>query len=71
MLCNYPPLRYSQEYHTITILLLLPPTFAAFSLFTPKAMTTAPIAEAPMDEFDTLTFGPDQIIDLFPFPAAE
>jgi len=24
MLCNYPPLRYSQESHTITIMLLLP-----------------------------------------------
>ena len=66
MLCNYPPLRYSQEYHTITILLLLLSTFAAFPLFTPKAMTRAPIVEAPMDQFYTWTFGPDEIIDLFP-----
>jgi len=66
MLCNYPPLRYSQEYHTITILLLLPSTFATFPLFTPKAMTTASIAEAPMDEFYTWTFGYDEIIDHFP-----
>jgi len=66
MLCNYPPLRYSQETHTITILLLLPSTFGAFHLFTPKAMTTAPIEEAPMDEFYTWTFGPDERIDLFP-----
>jgi len=63
---NYPPLRYSQESHTITILLLLPSTFAACPLFTPTAMTTAPIKEAPMDEFYTRTFGPDEIIDLFP-----
>jgi len=66
MLCNYPPLRYSQEYHTITILLLLPSTFAAFPLFTPKAMTTAPIAEAPMDEFYTWPLGPDERINPFP-----
>jgi len=66
MLCNYPPLRYSQESHTITILLLLPSTFAVFPLFTPKAMTTAPIQEAPIDEFYTWTFGPDEIIDFFP-----
>jgi len=66
MLCNYPPLRYLQEYHTITILLLLLSTFAAFPLFTPKARTTAPIAEAPMDEFYTWRFGRDEIIDLFP-----
>ena len=66
MLCNYPPLRYSQESHTITILLLLPSPFAAFPLFTPKAMTTAPIEEAPMDEFYTETFGPNEIINLFP-----
>jgi len=65
MLCNYPPLRYSQEYHTITILLLLPSTFAAFPLFTPKTITMAPIEEAPMDEFYTWTFGPDEIINLF------
>jgi len=66
MLSNYPALRYSQEYHTITILLLLPSTFAAFPLFTPKAMTTAPITEAPMDEFYTWRFGPNEIINLFP-----
>jgi len=66
MLCNYPPLRYSQEYHTITILLLLSSTFAAFPVFTPKAMTKAPIAEAPMDAFYTSTFDPDEIINLFP-----
>jgi len=66
MLCNYPPLRYSQQSHTITILLLLPSTFAVFPLFTPKAMTTAPIEAAPMDEFYTWTFGPDEISDLFP-----
>jgi len=66
MLCNYPPLRYSQESHTITILLLLPSTFAAFPLFIPKAMPAAPIEEAPMDEVYTWTFGPDEIIDLFP-----
>jgi len=66
MLFNYPPLRYSPESHTITILLRLPSTFAAFPLFTPKAMTTAPIEEAPMDEFYTWTFGPDEISDLFP-----
>jgi len=66
MLCNYPPLRYSQESHTITILLLLPATIAAFALFTSKAITTAPIKEAPMDEFYTWTFGPDEIIDIFP-----
>jgi len=66
MLCNYPPLRYSQESHTITILLLLLSTFATFPLFTPKAMTTASIEKAPMDEFYTWTFGPDEIIDLFP-----
>jgi len=66
MLCNYPPLRYSHESHTITILLLLPSTYAAFPLFTPKAITTAPNEEAPMDEFYTRTFGPDEIIDLFP-----
>jgi len=66
MLCNYPPLRYSQEYHTITILLLLPSTFASCPLFTPKTMTAAPIAEAPMDEFYTWTFDPDAIINLFP-----
>jgi len=66
MLCNYPPLRYSQESHSITILLLLPSTFAAFPLFTPKAMTTGPIEEAPMNECYTWTFGPDEIIDLFP-----
>ena len=66
MLCNYPPLRYSQESHTITILLLLLSTFAAFPLFSPKAMTTTPIEEAPMDEFYTWTLGPDEIIDLFP-----
>jgi len=53
MLCDYPPLRYLQEYHTITILLLLPSTFAALPLFTPEAMTTAPIAEAQTDEFYT------------------
>jgi len=29
-------------------------------------MTRAPIDEAPMDEFYTWTFGPDEIIDLFP-----
>jgi len=29
-------------------------------------MTTAPIAEAPMNEFYIWTFGPDEIIDLFP-----
>jgi len=46
--------------------MLLPSTFAAISLFKPKAMTTAPIEEAPMDEFYTSTFGPDEIIDLFP-----
>jgi len=67
MLYNYPPLRYSQESHTITILVLLPSTFAACPLFTPKAMTTAPIEEAPMDELYTWTFGPDEIINLFPF----
>jgi len=66
MLCNYPRLRYSQESHTITILLLLLSTFAVFPLFTPKAMPTALIEEAPMDEFYTWTFGPDEIIDLFP-----
>ena len=66
MLCNYPPLRYSQDYHTITILLLLPSIFATFPLFTSKAMTTAPIEEAPIHEFYTWTFGPDEIIDLFP-----
>jgi len=52
-------------------LLLLPFTFAAFPLFTPKAMTTAPIEEAPMDKFYTWTFGRDEIFDLFPFPLAE
>jgi len=66
MLCNYPLLRYSQESHTITILLLLLSTFATFPLFKPKAITTAPIEEAPMDEVYTWTFGPDEIIDLFP-----
>jgi len=66
MLCNYPPLRYSQESHTITILLLLPSTIAAFPLFTPKAMTTAPIEEAPIAEFYTWTFGPDELMDRFP-----
>jgi len=66
MLCNYAPLRYSQESHTITILMLLPSAFAAFALFTTKAMTTAPIEEAPMHEFYTWTFGLDEIIDLFP-----
>ena len=66
MLCNYPQLRYSQESHTRTILLLLPSTFAAFSLFRPKAMTTAPIAEAPMAEFYTWPLGPDERINLFP-----
>jgi len=66
MLCNYPLLRYPQEYHTITILLLMPSTFAAFPLFTPKVITTAPMAEAPMDEFYTWTLGPDEIINLFP-----
>jgi len=65
MLCNYPPLRYSQESHTITILVVLLATFAAFPLFTPKAITT-PIEEALMDEFYTWTFGPDEISDLFP-----
>jgi len=44
----------------------MPSTFAVFALFTPKAMTTAPIAEAPMDQFYTWTFGPDEISDLFP-----
>jgi len=29
-------------------------------------MTTAPIEEAPMDEFYTWIFGTDEIIDLFP-----
>jgi len=29
-------------------------------------MTTAPMEEAAMDEFYTWTFGPDEIIDLFP-----
>jgi len=67
MLCNYPSLIYSQESHTITILLLLPSTFAPLSLFTSKAMTTAPIEEAPMNEFYTWTFGLDEIIDLVPF----
>ena len=66
MLWNYPPLRYSEESHTITILLLLPYTFAAFPWFTPKAITTAPIKEAPMDAFYTWPFGPDEMIDLFP-----
>jgi len=66
MLCNYPPLRYSQEYYTITILLLLLSTFTAFPLFTPKAMTMAPIVAPLMDEFYTWTFGPDEIINLFP-----
>jgi len=66
MLCNYPPLGYSQESHTIAILLLLRSTFAAFPLFTPKAITTAPIEEAPMDVFYTWTIRPDEIIDLFP-----
>jgi len=65
MLCDNSPLRYLQESHTITILLLLPSTFATFPLLTPKMMTTAPIAKAPMDEFYTWTFGPDEIIDLF------
>jgi len=71
MLCNYPPLRDSQESHTITILLLLPSTFAAIRLCTPKEMTTAPIEEAPMDEFYTWTFGPDEITNFFLFPLAE
>jgi len=66
MLCNYPPLRYSQEYHTITILLLLPSTFATLPLFTPKAITMGPIDEAPIDEVYTWIFGPDEIIDHFP-----
>jgi len=66
MLCNYPPLRYSQDSHTITILLLLPSTFAVFPLFTRKVRTTAPIEEAPMEKFYTWTFGPDEIIDLCP-----
>jgi len=66
MLCNYPSLRYSQESHTITILLLLPSTFAAFPLFTLKTMTTAAIQEAPIDEFYIWTCGPDEIIDLIP-----
>jgi len=57
-------------FNTITILLLLPSTFAAFPLFTPKAMTTAPIEEAPMDEFYTWTFGPDAKINLFPISFA-
>jgi len=46
--------------------LLLPSTFAALPLFTPKAMTTTPIAEAPMNQFYNWTFGPDEMIDLFP-----
>jgi len=29
-------------------------------------MTTAPIEEAPIDEFYTWTFSPDEIIALFP-----
>jgi len=66
MICNYALLRYSQESYTITILLLLPATFPPFPLFTPKTITTAPIEEAPMDEFYSWTFGPDEIIDLFP-----
>ena len=66
MLCNYPLLRYPQEYHTITILLLRPSTFAGFPLFTPNAITRAPIAEAPMPQFYRWTFGPDEIINLFP-----
>jgi len=66
MLCNYPRLGYSQEPHTITILLLLPSTFAALPLLTPKAMTTAPIEEASMDDFYTWTLGPDEINELFP-----
>ena len=66
MLCNYPPLKYSQEFHMVTILLLLPSTFAAFLyLHLVKEMTTASIAEAPMDKFCTRTFGPDEIINLF------
>jgi len=51
MLYNYPLFGYLQEYDTITILLQLPFTFAAFPLFTHKAMTMASIAEAPMEEF--------------------
>ena len=66
MLCNYSPPRYSQEYHTITILLILSSTLAAVPLFTPKAMTMDPIAGAPMDKFYTWTFGPDEIIEHFP-----
>jgi len=66
MLCNYPPLGYSQKPDTITILLLLPSTFAALPLFTPKAMTTASIEEAPMEGVYTWTFAPYEIIDLFP-----
>jgi hypothetical protein len=53
MLCNYPPLKYSQEVQIVTILLLLPSSFAAFSLFLHlvKAMTTASIAEAPWTSY--------------------
>jgi len=47
-------------------LLLLLSTFAAFPLFTPKAMTAAPIAQAAMDEFYAGIFGPDKTINLFP-----
>jgi len=64
MLYNYPPLRYSPEYPTITICLLQPSSFAAFSLFTTKPMTTAPIEEAPMNEFYTRTFGADCNVSL-------
>jgi len=66
MLYNYPPLRYSQESHTITSLLLLRSTFAAFPFFKPNAMTTARIEEARMDEFYTWRFRPDEISALFP-----
>ena len=45
--------------------MLLPSTFAALSLFTHKAITMAPMAEARTDEFYTSTLGPDEIIDPF------
>jgi len=66
MLCKYLSLRYLQEYHTIMILLVLLSTFTAFPLFTPKAITMAPLAESPIDEFYTCTFGHHKIINLFP-----
>jgi len=64
---GYHPFKYSQDHHTVSIPLLVLSTFAPFSLYYEprQSITMASIAEAPMEEFHTWTFGPDESINLF------